>query len=164
MLSKSLEEALNTHINNELYASYLYLSMAAYCDSINLNGFASWMHSQSQEEYSHAMKFFQHVQDRGGRVILLQIGKPPSDFESPLKMFQMVLDHEKEVTGKIHKLYEIALKENDYPAQVMLHWFIEEQVEEEKTASEIIEQLKMIGAQGTALLMMDRKLSARQSS
>ncbi|MFQ5706659.1 MAG: ferritin [bacterium] len=162
MLSNTLEKALNEHIQQEFYSSYLYLAMASYCESINLGGFAHWLRAQSQEEWSHGMKFFEHVQHRGGRVRLQALDQPPSDFGSPLEMFKQVLEHERQVTAMIHKLYEQALKENDYPAQVMLQWFVSEQVEEEKSAHDIIEQLKLIGDQGTALLMLDRQLGARE--
>lgn len=162
MLSKTLEGVLNDQIKNELYSAYLYLSMAAYCESINLGGFAHWLRLQYEEEVSHAMKFFDHINNRGGRVVLQAIDQPPSDFKSPLQLFENVLEHELKVTGMINKLYEIAQKEKDYPAQIMLQWFIEEQVEEEKTASEIVEQLKLIGDRGPALLILNHQLGSRK--
>lgn len=162
MLKNNIEDALNEQIKNELYSSYLYLSMSAHCESINLSGFAYWLRLQYEEEVSHAMKIFEHINDRGGRVILQAIDQPPSDFRSPLHIFENVLEHERQVTEMINKLYELALNESDYPAQVMLQWFISEQVEEEKMAGEIVEQLKLIGDQGTALLMLDKRLGSRE--
>jgi ferritin len=161
VLSKKLQDAINAQIRDELYSAYLYLSMAAYSEEANLPGFAHWMRLQNQEEVSHAMKLFDYVNERGGRVVLHAIDQPPTDFESPLSTFEMTLEHEQKVTGLIHNLYELALDEKDYPTQVMLQWFIEEQVEEEDSASQILEMLKMIGKQGHALVMFDRALGQR---
>ena len=161
MLSQKLQDAINEQIRDELYSAYLYLSMAAYTETINLPGFSSWMRLQAQEEVSHAMKFFEFVNERGGRVVLHAIDQPPTEFESPLGIFEMTLEHEQKVTGLIHKLYELALDEKDYPTQVMLQWFIEEQVEEEDSASQILETLKMIGDKGHALVAFDRALAQR---
>ena len=161
MISKALQDALNEQIKNELYSAYLYLSMSAYFERINLPGSARWMRLQSQEETSHAMKFFDHLNDRGGTVVLQAIDQPPSEFKSPLEMFQQALAHEQKVTGMINKLYALAVKENDYPAQVELQWFVTEQVEEEKNATQIVELLKMVGEHSPSLLMIDRQLGAR---
>jgi ferritin len=161
MLSKAMQDAINEQIKNELYSAYLYLSMAAYYEASNLPGFAHWMRVQSQEEIDHAMKFFDFVNERGGRVVLQAIDQPPVEFESPADVFEKTLEHERKVTGLIHRLYELALNENDYPAQVMLHWFIEEQVEEEDSAAQILETLRMIGDTGSALVMLDRALGRR---
>lgn len=161
MLSKSMQDALNNQINHEFYASYLYLSMSAYFDDANYPGFAQWMRIQSEEEYEHAMKIFKYINDRDGKVVLKSIQQPQTDFKSPLELFSMALEHEKKVTGLINELYATAAKENDYPTQVMLQWFISEQVEEEKTALGIVDQLKMIGDSSTAMIMLDRQLGAR---
>ncbi|MEX0680917.1 MAG: ferritin [Balneolales bacterium] len=161
MADNKLNKAINEQIKHELDSFYLYLSMASYCESINLNGFASWMKSQSSEEYEHAMKFYNFLHERGAEVELLPIDKPPKSFGSSLKLFEKALENEQNVTKLIHKLYEMALDQKDYPAQVMLHWFIEEQVEEEDMVREIIEKLKLAGNQGAALLMMDRQLAQR---
>jgi ferritin len=163
MLSKALQKAINEQIKNELSSAYLYLSMSAYCGTLNLQGFTRWMRLQGQEEVSHAMKLFDYIQERGGRVVLQAIDQPPAEFKSPLDVFQQVLEHERKVTGMIHRLYELAVKENDYATQVMLQWFITEQVEEEKGASAVVEQLKMIGNQGIALFMLDKELGAREA-
>ena len=161
MLSKAVSDALNDQIKHEIYSSYLYLAMSTYCESINLPGFAHWLRLQAAEEHGHAMKFRAHVEDRGGRVILQAIDQPPAEFKQPLDIFKQVLEHEKKVTSLINKLYETALKDNDYATQIFLQWFISEQVEEEKNATVIIEQLKMIGEAKTALIMLDRHLASR---
>lgn len=161
MLSEKLQNAMNDQIRKEFYSSYLYLAMSAHFEAANLPGFARWMKSQSDEETEHGMKFFEFINDRGGRVKLQAIDQPPVDFGTPLEIFQVVVNHEEQVTASIHKLYALAVAENDYPTQVMLHWFIDEQVEEEKNANSIVEMLKMAGDQGAALLMADRALGAR---
>lgn len=161
MLKKVLEDAVNKQINNELYSAYFYLSMSAYCDSINFSGSAHWLRLQYEEELSHAMRLFDYLNNRGGRVVLQAIDQPPTDFKSLLDVFENVLAHEQQVTDMINKLYELAVAENDYPTQVELQWFITEQVEEEKSASEIVEKLKIIGDRGTALLMLDINLGKR---
>jgi ferritin len=161
MLSKTMQDALNDQINKEFYASYLYLSMSAYFDAINYPGFAGWMRLQSQEEYGHALKIFSYINDRDGKVELRAIEKPTAEFTSPTDAFTQALDHERKVTGLINALYETAVKERDYPTQVMLQWFINEQVEEEKTAQTIVDQLKMVGDAPAAMLMLDRQLGER---
>ncbi len=161
MLNKKLETRINQQIHHELYSAYLYLSMAAYCEAENLPGFANWMRKQSEEEVEHAMKFFAFVNARGGRVILEAISQPPADFGTPLEVFEAVLAHEQKVTALIHELYALALAENDYATQVELHWFIEEQVEEEENAGAIVEQLRMVGDHKNVLLMLDRQLAGR---
>ena len=161
MLSKTLQKACNDQINHELTSSYLYLSMAAFAESQNLPGFANWLKIQTKEESGHAMKLYKFVNERGGRVELQKIEQPPLEFKSPTALFEEVLKHERKITGLINKLYESALKEKDYPAQVLLHEFIAEQVEEEASASAILETLKMAGEKGHALIMMDRQLARR---
>jgi ferritin len=162
-LSRTIQDALNEHMNQEFYASYLYLSMSAYCEEMNLPGFAYWMRTQSQEEYSHAMKMFDFIVEQKGRVILHPIDQPTIEFHSPLDLMQQTLEHERHVTRLINQLYELAVREKDYPTQVHLQWFVTEQVEEEKVASNIVEQLKMIGGRGDALLLLDRELAKRGS-
>jgi ferritin len=164
MLSKKLQDAINQQINHELYSSYLYLSMSAHFESVNLPGFARWMKVQSEEENEHGIKFFHYVYERGGKVVLEAIAKPPADYKAPIDVMKKVLEHEKKVTGTIEALYELALKEKDYATQVMLHWFIKEQVEEEKNASDIIEMLKSIGDAPAGLAMLDSRLGARAKS
>ena len=161
MLSKKLENAINEQIQREFYSSYLYLAMSAYCGEINLDGFANWMLLQSREEREHSMRFFNYLHSRGGRVRLQTIAQPPATFKSPKKMFEAVLKSEQNVTKEIHKLYELARKEGDHATEVELQWFIQEQVEEEKTARDILAKLDMVGDQPAALLMMDRSLGSR---
>ena len=162
MFSKNLEQAVNKQIKNELYSGYLYLAMAAQCDSMNLKGFAHWLKVQAREELGHAMKFYDFVNDRGGRVVFEAIDKPPVEYRSLQEMFEAVYKHEQKVTGLINKLYEMAKAENDYPLQVHLQWFIDEQVEEEKNASEILAMLKLTGESGSGLLILDRALGERK--
>ena len=161
MISKTMQDAINEQIKNEIYSAYLYLSMSAHFESNNLPGFAHWMRVQYEEELSHALKFFDHVHERGGLVTLLAIPQPPNQWDTSLDLFKEVLKHEQLVTSLIYKLYDTSLQEKDYAAQVMLHWFINEQVEEEKNATEIVESLKLIDARGTAVLMLDKQLSKR---
>ena len=161
MISKTMQKAFNEQINAELYSEYLYLAMSSYCDTIDLPGFANWMLQQSTEERIHAMRFYNFVHDRDGEVELLAIDKPPVKYKNVLDMFENVLKHEQLVTKRIHDLYALAQKENDYAAQVELQWFISEQVEEEKTAKDIIQQLKWVGDKSTALFMLDQKLDQR---
>lgn len=163
MLGKVLEDAINEQINKELYSAYLYLSMSAYCESVNLPGFANWMRVQAQEELGHAMMLFDYVNDRSGRVVLKAIDQPIPVWKSPLEMFEQVLKHERKVTGLIDQLYALAVKENDYATQTQLQWFITEQVEEEKNAGAVVEQLRLIGDQTAPLLMLDKELSTRQA-
>ena len=161
MIGKVMQDAINEQINKELYSSYLYLSMAAYFEDQNLPGFAKWMRMQEGEEREHGLKLYDFLVDRGGRVALKAIAAPESDWKSPLELFKQVAAHEAAVTASIHNLYETALKEKDYAAQAMLQWFISEQVEEEKNAAEIVAQLELVEARGTAVLMLDHRLGKR---
>ena len=144
MINKPMQDAMNDQINKELYSSYLYLSMAAYFEDKNLLGFARWMRIQEAEEREHAMKFYDFILERGGKVTLKTIDAPKTEWKSTLEVAEEVAAHEAKVTASIYALYELALKEKDYPAQVMLQWFITEQVEEEKNAAEIVANLKLI--------------------
>jgi ferritin len=161
MLNSAVQQALNDQVQKELHSAYIYLSMAAYFEAENLPGAAHWMRGQAGEEQEHAMKLFDFIQDRGGRVTLQAIDAPPATFSSPLAVFEASYAHEQKVTQSIHDLYALAVKEADYPTQVMLQWFIDEQVEEEKNASAIMAQLKMVGDSPAALFMIDRQLAAR---
>jgi len=161
MISKTMEQAINEQINKELYSSYLYLSMAAYFEGKNLPGFATWMRVQADEEREHGMKFFEYLVDRGGNVELKPIAGPATVWKTSLDAFKQVQEHEAFVTASINALYELALKEKDYPTQVLLQWFITEQVEEEKNAAEIVQQIELIDAKGTAVLMLDHQLGKR---
>jgi len=161
MLSKAVQDAINDQINKELYSSYLYLAMSAHFESVNLPGLAKWTRVQAKEELGHAMKFYDYVVDRSGRVNFAAVAKPTSEWKTSLEVFTQVYEHEQKVTASIYKVYEVALKENDYATQGMLQWFISEQVEEEKNASEIVAQLEMIEAHDTAILMLDHRLGKR---
>jgi len=154
-------DELNRQVNAELYSSYLYLSMAAYFESINLKGFANWMKIQAQEEVTHAMKFFDYINERGGRVTLDTIKKPPAEWKSPLDVFETTYKHEVNVTKMINSLVDLAIREKDHATYNMLQWFVAEQVEEEASADAIRQQLKFIGKDGRGLLMLDRELSRR---
>jgi len=160
-LSKKMQDAINEQIREELASAYIYLSMAAYCESINLQGFAHWMQAQSNEEMEHAMKFYGYVHERGGRVVLEALEQPPTEFEGPVDVFEKTLAHEQYITDRIHKLYALAVEENDYASLGILQWFVDEQVEEESSATEILDILKMIGDKGQALFMLDRQLGSR---
>jgi len=161
VISSAMQAALSRQIGNEFASSYLYLAMSAYCAAQNFNGFAHWFRVQSQEENSHALKLFDMVLDRGGQVALQAIEAPQSEFESLLDVMQRSLAHEQQVTAMIQELYALAVKENDYISQAQLQWFLTEQVEEEKTAEGIVEQLRLIGGQGSGLFLLDRELAAR---
>ncbi len=155
-----MQDAINDQINKELFSSYLYLLMAAFFEDGNLPGFAHWMRLQADEEHEHAMKFYDFLINRGGRVILKGIEAPATDWRSTLEVVATeVATHEAKVTASIYTLCELALKEKDYPTQAMLQWFISEQVEEEKNAAEIVSNLKMIEAHDTAALQLDHRLS-----
>jgi len=164
MISKAMQDALNEQINKELFSSYLYLSMSAYFEDKNLPGFAKWMSMQAEEEREHAMKFYDHLIDRGGRALLKGIDAPKTEWTSNMNAFQEAMAHEQFITKSIYELYELALEEKDYPAQILLQWFISEQVEEEKNASEIIASLELIEERGTAVLMLDKQLGKRGAS
>ena len=161
MLSSKLQDAINQQINAEMYSAYLYLSMAAHFESVNLGGFAHWMKLQHGEETVHAMKLFDFVNDSGGRVVLQAISAPPVEFGSALEVMEQTLAHERMVTGMINRLYGLAEAEKDHAARAMLDWFIEEQVEEEKTAEDIVERLKIGGSEGAGLLMEDATMGKR---
>ncbi|HEY9529453.1 MAG TPA: ferritin [Anaerolineales bacterium] len=160
-IGKPMQDALNEQINKEFFSSYLYLSMAAYFEDKNLTGFAHWMQLQADEEREHAMKFYKYILDSGGRVQLKAIDAPATEWKSNLEVAEQVAEHEAKVTASIHHLYELALNEKDYAAQVMLQWFITEQVEEEKNATELVAKLRLIEERGTAVLMLDHRLSKR---
>jgi len=160
-LSSDLQDAYNDQITLEFASSYAYLQMAAFLDDANLPGFANWMRQQAEEERVHAMKFFDFVLDRGSQVELRSIPAPSADYTSPLSVFEASLAHEQRVTGAIHDLYSRATEENDYESLPLLHWFIDEQVEEEASVSELIEQIAMAGDNGAALLLLDRELGMR---
>lgn len=161
MINEKIEIALNEQINAEFFSSYLYLSMSSYFKKINLNGFARWMEVQALEELSHAMKFFNFVSDRGGKVDLKPIDGPQTSWDSPLAAFEDVYRHEVKVTGLIYNLVNIATEEKDHATVNLLQWFIAEQVEEETSAESLAQKLKLIGNEGGGLYLLDQELSMR---
>jgi ferritin len=160
-MKKSINDALNAQINAEIYSAYLYLAMGAYFDGLGLDGFASWMKVQYEEEMFHAMKFYGFVYERGGSVTMEAIEKPEADFKSVLDVFEKTLEHEKHVTSLINNLYDLAVQEKDYAFQSLLNWFIDEQVEEEDTAGKIVDKIKLAGEKGPGVYMLDQELGAR---
>jgi ferritin len=161
MISKKMQNAINGQINAELYSAYLYLSMSADFSSKNLPGFANWMKIQAQEELGHAMKLYNFIEERLGRVTLKAIDAPATEWDSPLAAFQAVLKHEQKVTGLIDKLVDQAIAENDHATRGFLQWFVDEQVEEEASADAIVEQLKLIKNAPGGLYMLDKELGRR---
>ena len=161
MLSKKMEAALNKQVNAELFSSYLYLAMAADFEARNLPGIAHWLRAQAREENGHGMKFYGYINDRRGRVTLAAIAAPQAEWASPLAAFEAVLGHEEKVTGLINNLVALAAEEKDNATSVLLQWFVTEQVEEEKNADGIVQQLKMIGDSPHGLIMLDRALAQR---
>ncbi len=163
MINEKLQSALNGQINEEIFSAYLYLSMAAYFQSLNLNGFAAWMKVQAREEMSHAMKFYGFIDEMEGRVSLKAVQEPQKEWKSPLDAFSAALQHERHISGRINDLYRLALAESCYPMQIMLQWFIKEQVEEEGTAAAIVQQLGQIQDSPQGLWLIDRELGARKA-
>ena len=163
MISKKMEKAINEQMNKEFYSAYLYLAMAAQCENLGLKGFGNWFRVQYTEELTHALKFFEYVNEQGCRVELAAIEKPPVEFKSPLAMFEQSYKHEQYVTQSIHGLVDLAVKEGDHATRSMLNWFVDEQVEEEANAQEIVIQMKMIGPNGSGILYLDGKLAKRKA-
>jgi ferritin len=161
MIGKKLTDAMNEQIKNELESYYIYLSMAAWLHSKALDGMGHWMRVQAHEEMLHAMKFFNHLIDRGGKVALKDLKQLKVQWKSPLEVFQDALEHEKFISKKINDLMSIARQEKEYASEPLLAWFTDEQIEEESNANKITEQLEMVGADKSGLLMLDRELAAR---
>jgi len=161
MISKKMEQALNEQVNAEMYSAYLYLSMESYFKSLNLNGFAAWMRVQTQEEMMHAMKIYDFIIERGGRVLLKSIEGPQTKWDSPLAVFEAVSKHEQKVTGLVNNLVDLAIEEKDHATNSFLQWFVNEQVEEEASADEAVQQLKMMENAPGGMFMLDRELGQR---
>lgn len=161
MLKGKIESALNLQLNQELYAFYLYLSMAAYFDSRNLNGFSGWMRFQAEEEKNHALKFYDYILQSNGKVDLQDIKAPKKEWKSSRDVFQDTYDHEKKVTESIYDIVDLSISERDHATHNFLQWFISEQVEEEATALKILEKIKFIGDNQGALFIFDRELGSR---
>jgi len=163
MIPKEIEKAFNKQINEELYSAYLYMQMSAYFEGQNLSGFAQWLKIQAQEEVSHAMKFYSHIFERAGKVELQAISKPPVSWNSPLDAFKAAYAHEQHITGCISSLVEKSAKAKDHAGVQMLQWFVAEQVEEEASADEVVQKLKMVGDSKVALYMLDKEMGSRKS-
>ncbi|MEN8209552.1 MAG: ferritin [Candidatus Fermentibacteria bacterium] len=161
MLSNKIQDAINSQINAELYSSYLYLAMAMYFESVDMSGAAKWMNSQAQEELLHADKFMHYVNERGGRVTLEGIEKPPVEWKSVLDAFEAALEHERKVSSLINGLVTLAREENDHMTDNFLQWYVAEQVEEEASAGEVVRKLKLIGDSGGGRFMIDNELGQR---
>ena len=155
--------ALNKQLNAEYYSSYLYLAMSAYFETIDLRGFASWMRVQSGEEMKHAMKFYDFIIDRDETVELTKVQQPPTEWKSALAAVEDAYEHEKEVTSAIYELVSLSTREKDYATYEMLQWFVKEQVEEEKSAHDIIQDIKRVEDVSTGLLYLDRELAKRKA-
>lgn len=161
MIKKRVEEELNKQVNWEFYSSYLYLSMGAYFETKNLSGFANWMYVQTQEEWAHGMKIFNFINERGGEVKLDKIDAPKTEWKDIIDVFEEVYEHEQKVTSLIDELVNVAIEEKDHATRSFLQWFVDEQVEEEASVTELLDQLKMIEGKGPALFMIDRELKQR---
>jgi ferritin len=163
MIAKKIQDALNTQLNAEFYSSYFYLSMSAYFESNDLQGFSRWFRVQANEEYAHAMKIFNYIYQIGGGVKLMKIDGPKTDWDSFLEVFQDTFEHEQKVTKSINTLLELSITEKDYATVNFLQWFVSEQVEEEATAQQNVKKMKMIGDSKSGLFMLDRELGSRVS-
>lgn len=164
MLNQEMETALNEQIKEELSSAYTYLGMAAYCEASNYPGMAHWLEVQAKEELEHAMKIYRFVNDRGGKVALKALPQPSVQYDSLVPLFEKVLAHEQKITAMIHNLYGMAMEQKDYGSIPLLQWFIDEQVEEEKSASDVLNLVKMAGDGPQALMLLDRELAKRQSA
>ena len=161
MISKRLEEAINAQINAELWSAYLYLSMSAYCQDKGYTGIANWFAIQFKEEQDHAQIFYNYLVSRGGRVLLQPIAAVETEWASPLAAFEATYEHEQKVTSLINNLMQIAVEEKDFASQSRLQWFIDEQVEEEESALDIINKMRMLDGNSYGMYMLDQELGAR---
>lgn len=160
-IKQSVVSAINEQINKEFYSYYLYLAMAAHFESSNMRGFGHWLRIQAKEEAEHAMKLFDYLISRGGKVILLQIAAPTSNWKSHRDVFEDAYKHEQKVTGLITKLLELAKSEKDHPTEIFLQWFVTEQVEEEASAHEVLRKVQLAGSESSALFVLDSELGKR---
>jgi ferritin len=161
MINQKVEQAFNKQINAETYSAYLYWSMSAALEKMNLPGFANWMRIQAQEEMTHALKFYHHIIERGGSVVLTAIDGPPVKWDSAKAVFQDALKHEQLVTGLINGLMDLAMEQRDHAANMFLQWFVSEQVEEEASAMEVLGKLEVIGETAGGLYMLDKEMGQR---
>lgn len=163
LLSKKMVDALNKQLNAEYYSSYSYLAMSVYFETINLRGFASWMRVQSEEETKHAMRFYDYLVNSNERVKLTQIQQPPAEWESALAALENAYKYERKVTSLIHELVSLSITEKDHATYEMLQWFVKEQVEEEKSTHDMVQDIKRVGDDATGLLILDRELAKRKA-
>ncbi|MBN1269884.1 MAG: ferritin [Kiritimatiellae bacterium] len=161
MISKKMADAINHQINEELASAYIYLAAASYLASEGYVGAAQWMKAQTREEVEHAMKFFKYLESQGVQPIMKSIAAPPASFKGIKGVFETALKHEQHITGCINKLMDQAKKEGDHATEIMLQWFVSEQVEEEEHANEILTQLNMVGDSRGQLFMLDHRLGKR---
>ncbi len=161
MISASIQAAMNEQIGNEFFSALAYLSMSAYCEAEDLPGASAWLRAQYQEELTHAMKFVDFIQDRDGRVSISATDRPPEEFASLVSVFETALAQERAVTAQINAIYAAAVAEDDYASQAFLDWFVTEQVEEEKSVSDVVERLKLAGDNSAAILIVDSELRGR---
>ncbi len=161
MLSNKMMDSFNNHLKEEFSSAYIYLSMSAHSSFIGLKGFAKWFMAQYHEEMAHAMMFYEYIGRQGGKVRLLTVEEPSSEYASPIDMFEKTLEHEKFMTKNVNDLMELAIQEKDHATQIFLQWFVSEQVEEEETVNDILAKLKLIGSDTNGLFMMDTELGTR---
>jgi ferritin len=164
MISETMQAAINDQINREFYSAYVYLAMSAHLDVKNFTGMARWMRAQYEEELGHGLKLLDFLVDRGGTVELKPIKAPSSRLDSPLACFEAALEHEREITRDLAKLYDQSMREKDHATHALMEWFMTEQVEEEKVAEEIVDKLRLAGENGAALLMMEMELGKRPAA
>lgn len=161
MINEKIEAAINEQLNAEIFSANLYYSMAAYFESLSLKGFSKWLRIQALEELTHTQRFFDYVHDRGGRIVMKAVDAPPTEWVSPLKAFEHVAEHEAHVTDLINKLMDLALGVSDHATANFLQWFIAEQVEEEATAGEVVQQLKLVDKTEGGLFLLDQEMAKR---
>lgn len=161
MSNKVLEKALNEQLNAEMYSAYLYLSMSAYFSDIGLDGFANWMRVQAKEEQFHAMKFYDYINERGGRVLLTAIEAPKIEWDSPLACIEAVLEHEQKVTALVNGLVDLAIEEKDHATNIFLQWFVTEQVEEEDSVNAVLNKLRLLDGESNGMFILDKEMSTR---
>lgn len=161
MLKKKLEDALNEQINAEMWSAYLYLSMSMHFENVGRPGIANWFKIQFQEEQAHALALMDYVNARDGKVLLNPIGGVPQSWASPIDAFTATLEHEQKVTAMINNLYAMAEDEKDFATRQKLNTFVAEQVEEEDTVRQIIDDLNLVGEDGVGIYQLDRELAAR---
>jgi len=164
MLGKKMQEAINAQVNAEQYSAQLYLAMSAFCDGKGFKGFAQWLRVQAGEENAHALKLMAFLLDRAGTLDLRAIAAPPASFGGVIEVFEKVLAHEQGVTGRINALFELARGEKDYASEIALQWYVTEQVEEEASAGQVLEQLRAVGDKGGGVWYLDSKLGKRGKS